>query len=142
MPKSSARAPAHQIGALPWRRRDGVLEVLLVTSRETRRWVIPKGWPMTGRSDPEAAAAEAWEEAGLKGLIVTAPIGAFNYDKRLKDGEFRECRVKVYPFEVTAERDQWPESGQRERLWVARDEAATLVQEPGLAKIIARFTPD
>lgn len=142
MPKSNARAPAHQIGALPWRRRDGVVEVLLVTSRETHRWVIPKGWPMAGLGDPEAAATEAWEEAGLKGLIVTTPIGAYNYDKRLKDGSVRVCRVKVYPLEVTVEREQWPEAGQRERLWTTPARAATLVQEPDLATLLSRFRPD
>ena len=134
-------APAHQIGALPWRRRDGGVEVLLVTSRETRRWVIPKGWPMTGLSDPEAAATEAWEEAGVKGLIATVPIGGFTYDKRLKDGSDRLCRVKVYPMEVTAHRDDWPEAEQRDRRWMSPAEAAEAVQEPELSRLILAFDP-
>jgi 8-oxo-dGTP pyrophosphatase MutT (NUDIX family) len=138
----SARQPAHQIGALPWRRGpDGVLEVLLVTSRETKRWVAPKGWPMVGLSDPEAAATEAWEEAGVKGLIAPAPIGGYSYSKRMKDGEVRLCRVKVYPLEVTADRDDWPEAGQRMRRWLSPLEAAGLVAEPELAALLRAFAP-
>ncbi|MDO9336520.1 MAG: NUDIX hydrolase [Caulobacter sp.] len=136
------RAPAHQVGALPWRRRfSGALEILLITSRETRRWVVPKGWPMTGRSDPEAAAIEAWEEAGVKGLIAPAPIGAFTYVKRLKDGTDRLCRVKLYPLEVTTDRPDWPEAAERDRRWASPDEAADAVAEPELADLLRRFDP-
>ena len=132
---------AHQIGALPWRRREGVLEVLLVTSRETRRWVAPKGWPMPYKSDAEAAATEAWEEAGVKGLIGPVPIGAYSYSKRLKDGSERPCRVKVYPLEVTVDRDDWPEAAQRDRRWMSPAEAADLVAEPELARLLRAFDP-
>ena len=132
---------AHQIGALPWRRRDGVLEVLLVTSRETRRWVSPKGWPMPYKSDAEAAATEAWEEAGVKGLIGPVPIGGYSYSKRMKDGAERPCRVKVYALEVTVERDAWPEADQRMRRWFPAAEAADLVAEPELAALMRRFDP-
>ena len=132
---------AHQIGALPWRRRDGALEVLLVTSRETRRWVAPKGWPMPYKSDAEAAATEAWEEAGVKGLIGPVPIGGYSYSKRLKDGSERPCRVKVYPLEVTVDRDDWPEAAQRDRRWMSPAEAADLVAEPELARLLRAFDP-
>ena len=133
---------AHQVGALPWRRRfSGALEVMLVTSRETKRWVVPKGWPMTGLSDAEAAAIEAWEEAGVKGLIAPAPIGGFSYLKRMKDGSDRPCRVKLYPLEVTTDRPDWPEAGQRDRRWVSPQEAAGLVAEPELAALLRRFDP-
>lgn len=134
-------APAHQIGALPWRRSGGRVEVLLVTSRETRRWVIPKGWPMTGLSDPEAAATEAWEEAGVKGLIGPVPIGGFTYDKRMKDGSDRACRVKVYPLEVTVHRDEWPEAEQRDRRWMSLKEASEAVQEGELSRLLLGFDP-
>jgi 8-oxo-dGTP pyrophosphatase MutT (NUDIX family) len=130
---------AHQIGALPWRRGPGGLEILLVTSRETRRWVVPKGWPMTGRTDPEAAAIEAWEEAGVKGLIAPAPLGAYDYDKRLKDNSRRPCRVQVYALEVTADRADWPESDERDRCWMAPAEAIRAVQEPELKALIEGF---
>ena len=132
---------AHQIGALPWRRRDGALEVLLVTSRETRRWVAPKGWPRPYKSDAEAAATEAWEEAGVKGLIGPVPIGGYSYSKRLKDGSERPCRVKVYPLEVTVDRDDWPEAAQRDRRWMSPAEAADLVAEPELARLLRAFDP-
>lgn len=132
---------AHQIGALPWRRRGGVLEVLLVTSRETRRWVAPKGWPMPYRSDPEAAAIEAWEEAGVKGLIASTPLGGYDYVKRMKDGSDRACRVKVYPLEVTVMRDEWPEAAERDRRWFSPAEAAELVTEPELSAILREFDP-
>lgn len=132
---------AHQVGALPWRRVNGVLQVLLVTSRETRRWVSPKGWPMPYKSDAEAAATEAWEEAGVKGLIASAPIGGYSYAKRLKDGTDRACRVKVYPLEVTVMRDHWPEAAERERRWLSPLEAADLVAEPELAAILRAFDP-
>ncbi len=140
---SAARRPAHQVGALPWRRRfSGAVEVLLVTSRETRRWVVPKGWPMAGRSDPEAAAVEAWEEAGVKGLVAPSPIGAFTYPKRLKDGSDLLCRVKLYPLEVTTDRLDWPEADQRDRRWLSPDEAAAAVVEPDLAALLRAFAPD
>lgn len=132
---------AHQIGALPWRRRDGVLEVLLVTSRETKRWVAPKGWPMPYKSDAEAAATEAWEEAGVKGLIASAPLGGYSYSKRMKDGSDRACRIKVYALEVTVERDHWPEVAERERRWFPALEAADLVAEPELSAILRAFDP-
>ena len=132
---------AHQVGALPWRRRDGILEVLLVTSRETKRWVSPKGWPMPYRSDPEAAATEAWEEAGVKGLIAPVPVGGYSYVKRMKDGSDRPCRVKVYALEVTAQRDDWPEAGQRDRRWFIPADAADLVAEPELASLLRAFDP-
>lgn len=132
---------AHQVGALPWRRRDGVLEVLLVTSRETRRWVSPKGWPMPYKSDAEAAATEAWEEAGVKGLVGPAPIGGYSYAKKMKDGSVRPCRVKVYPLEVTTDRDDWPEAAERERRWLSPQEAASLVAEPELADLLRAFDP-
>lgn len=133
---------AHQVGALPWRRRfSGALEVMLVTSRETKRWVVPKGWPMTGLSDAEAAAIEAWEEAGVKGLIAPAPIGGFSYLKRMKDGSDRPCRVKLYPLEVTTDRPDWPEAGQRDRRWVSPQDAVGLVAEPELAALLRKFDP-
>ncbi len=114
---------------------------MLVTSRETKRWVVPKGWPMTGRSDPEAAAIEAWEEAGVKGLIAPAPIGGFSYLKRMKDSSDRPCRVKLYPLEVTTDRPDWPEAGERDRCWFSPKEASERVVEPELAKLVREFDP-
>ncbi len=128
-----------QVAALPWRGEREALRVLLVSSRETRRWVIPKGWPMKGRSDPEAAAQEAYEEAGLRGIVATGPLGDYGYLKRLKNGQAREVRVDVYAFEVTAQLESWPEQGQRTLEWMTPVEAALAVQEPELRDLIARF---
>ncbi|MBL7405872.1 NUDIX domain-containing protein, partial [Escherichia coli] len=78
--------PRRQVGALPFRHgRDGKTKILLVTSRESRRWVIPKGWPMKGRKPFEAAAREAYEEAGLRGAVGKRPIGLYLYQKRLRN---------------------------------------------------------
>lgn len=133
-----------QVAALPWRvatskDQAGGLEILLVSSRETRRWVIPKGWPMKGKDDPQAAAQEAYEEAGLDGRIVGKPIGDYPYLKRLKSGVARPVTVDVYPMEVTGEHATWPEKGQRVLRWMTPVEAALAVQEPELRDLIARF---
>ena len=127
----------HQIAALPFRNRRGKVGVLLVTSRETKRWVIPKGWPMEGHTDYNAAKIEAYEEAGAEGRIGTTSIGAFVYNKRLQDGACRLCRVAVYPLNVSGLARRWPEQNQRERRWFSAAEAAALVAEPQLKEIIA-----
>jgi 8-oxo-dGTP pyrophosphatase MutT (NUDIX family) len=125
-----------QIAALPFRQRRGKVGVLLVTSRETKRWVIPKGWPMDGRTEYNAAKIEAFEEAGAEGRISTTAIGAFEYVKRLKDGACKLCRVAVYPLDVSGLARNWPEQDQRERRWFSAAEAAALVDEPQLKEII------
>jgi 8-oxo-dGTP pyrophosphatase MutT (NUDIX family) len=129
------------VAALPWRSSaaaDG-LEILLVSSRETRRWVIPKGWQMKGKLDHQAAAQEAYEEAGLDGRIDDVPIGDYPYLKRLKSGAARPVIVDVYPMQVTGEHATWPEKGQRTLQWMNPVEAALAVQEPELRDLIARF---
>lgn len=130
-----------QIAALPWRRLEGVLEVLLVTSRDTGRFVLPKGWPMKALSDPEAAAREAWEEAGVEGRVDPAPLGAYSYDKRLRDGSILACVVSVYGLEVTREFPVWREHEQRTRHWHEPGVAGALVAEPELKRLIAGFSP-
>jgi ADP-ribose pyrophosphatase YjhB (NUDIX family) len=135
------REPRTQYAALPWRRNGEGVEVLLITSRESRRWVIPKGWPIHGLKPGPSAAQEAFEEAGVVGHIDRKPIGAFHYDKRLRTGRLQHVRVQVYGLEVTQERDAWPEKGQRERLWTTPGEAAGLVDEPELVVLLAKFKP-
>jgi 8-oxo-dGTP pyrophosphatase MutT (NUDIX family) len=126
----------HQIAALPFRRRRGKTGVLLVTSRETKRWVIPKGWPMEGRTDYHAAKIEAFEEAGAEGRIGTTAIGEFEYVKRLKDGACKSCRVAVYPLDVSTLARRWPEQNERERRWFSAVEAAQMVSEEQLRELI------
>lgn len=134
-----------QVAALPWRSAAGSppgssdLQILLVSSRETRRWVIPKGWPMKGKTNPRAAAQEAYEEAGLDGHIESKPFGEYPYLKRLKNGGARRVTVDVYPLQVTGEHSIWPEKGQRTLQWMTPVEAALAVQEPELRDLIARF---
>ena len=128
-----------QVAALPWRRGANGLEILLVTSREPRRWVTPKGGRMPGKTDAEAAAVEALEEAGVEGAVAHAPLGTFRYLKMLKRRAARWCVVSIYALEVRVEHDDWHERGQRERLWVSRDEAVRRVDEPDLKALIAAF---
>lgn len=133
------RAERRQVAALPWRRGVDGLEVLLVTSRETRRWVTPKGGRMPGKTDAEAAAIEALEEAGVEGVLSNEPLGTFRYLKVLKRRAPRWCVVAVYPLEVTAVHDDWKEKGQRDRVWMSVEQAAACVGEPDLAEIIRAF---
>ena len=138
-PIRTQRAERRQVAALCWRRGVEGLEVLLVTSRETRRWVTPKGGRMPGLTDFQAAAVEALEEAGVEGRIAEHPIGTFRYLKWLRRGEGRWCVVSLYPLEVTVEHDTWQEQHERTREWVERDEAVRRVDEPELKALIAAF---
>jgi 8-oxo-dGTP pyrophosphatase MutT (NUDIX family) len=127
---------AQQYGALPIRHSGGRPLVMLISSRETRRWVIPKGWPMFGLSPAVAAAQEAYEEAGIEGNVADEPVGYYYYDKRLRNGGRRRCRVDVYVLDVTVEHAKWPEAGERGRRWFDPEGAALAVDEPELAEII------
>jgi 8-oxo-dGTP pyrophosphatase MutT (NUDIX family) len=141
-PSPTVAGATAQYAALPWRRlADGKVKVLLITSRGTRRWVIPKGWPMPDRTPAQAAAQEAYEEAGLVGVTADKPIGVYVYDKRLRDGAQQPVEVSVFPLEVFVEQLGFPEHGQREKLWISPAEAAERVDEPGLKALIRRFRP-
>jgi len=140
-PKGVGAAPAEQFAALPWRRMpDGSVKVLLITSRETRRWVIPKGWPMRGLKPHRAAEREAYEEAGLKGHIGKVAVGTYAYEKRLANGLAVPCEVSVYPLQVTSQRKCWPEMSQRDGRWFSPEEAADLVQEEDLQRLLRAFS--
>ncbi|MET3355953.1 UNVERIFIED_ORG: 8-oxo-dGTP pyrophosphatase MutT (NUDIX family) [Xanthobacter viscosus] len=128
-----------QYAALPYRvRRDGEVQIRLITSRETRRWVIPKGWPMKGLSPPKAAAREAYEEAGLVGVISREPLGMYTYEKRLGTRSVL-CDVLVFPFKVKRLLQKWPERFQRYGFWFSIDSAAAAVQEEDLSELIRSF---
>lgn len=137
--KGKGGGKRRQVAALPWRGEGAALEILLVSSRETRRWVIPKGWPMKAKADHQAAAQEAYEEAGLDGVVAETPFGEYEYLKRLKSGAARLVKVDVFPLRVTGEHATWPEKGQRTLNWMQPVEAALAVQEPELRDLIARF---
>lgn len=132
--------PRLQVAALPWRlTADGSSEVLLVTSRGTRRWVLPKGWPEKRELLHQAAAREAQEEAGVTGVIATKAIGRFYYGKALRSGQNQRCEVQVFPLHVEAVADKWPERKHRTRQWFSAQEAVALVNEADLAELIGIF---
>ena len=129
-----------QIAALPMRwKKDGTFQVLMVTSRETRRWVMPKGWTMDGKKPWHAAEIEALEEAGALGYIGTEVIGTYTYKKRMADGSLLKCEVDVYPMVVETLKRNWKERHQRKRRWFSPKSAAKRVVEPKLAKLLKRL---
>lgn len=134
-------AERRQVAALPWRRTVDGIEILLVTSRETRRWVTPKGGRMPGLTDAQAAAQEALEEAGVEGVIGESPLGTFRYLKVLKRRAPRWCVVAVHALEVRVEHATWHEQAERERVWMSAEQAAACVSEPDLAEIIRTYQP-
>jgi 8-oxo-dGTP pyrophosphatase MutT (NUDIX family) len=102
-----------QYGVLPYRvDAEGKLEILLITSRERRRWVVPKGNPIPFLLNYESAAREAFEEAGVEGPISTVPIGSYRYEKRRRQGGGSPALVNLYPLRVTRQADAWPERDQ------------------------------
>ncbi|WP_332689310.1 NUDIX hydrolase [Bosea sp. (in: a-proteobacteria)] len=126
-----------QYAALPYRlSATGTLDIMLITSRDTGRWVIPKGWPMRGKTGAEAAAREAYEEAGIIGQASAAPVGAYHYRKRRSHGASVLCRVEVFPLDVLEELQRWPEKRQRRRSWFSAEDAAALVDEEELKALI------
>lgn len=128
-----------QIAALPTRTRKGKREVLLVTTRETRRWMIPKGWPMRGHSARSTAGREARQEAGVIGRIGRRPIGSFRYEKRLSADNSVFCEVVVYLLDVHKQLKKWPEMGSRERCWLAPIEAAERVISGELRSLLLQL---
>ena len=133
------KAVGIQYAALPYlivRRR---VEIMLITSRDTRRWVIPKGWPMKGLKPQDAAAIEAAEEAGLIGEVESRPIGSYRYLKQLKANHSIAVQVILFPFRVHAQVESWKEQGQREFRWFRYQRAASLVAEPSFRRLIREF---
>ncbi|MCW1955977.1 NUDIX hydrolase [uncultured Lentibacter sp.] len=128
-----------QVAALCYKQAKGsdTKEVLLVTSRESGRWIIPKGWPIDGKNAPEAALQEAWEEAGVrKGTVTGKALGLYNYDKELKGGLPVAVETLVFPVKVREMRDDYPEALERSRKWVSPEDAATMVREPQLQEML------
>ncbi len=130
-----------QYAALPYVRQREGLEVLLLTSRETKRWIIPKGWSEAGVAPHKQAAAEAYEEGGLQGSIHKQSVGCYHYDKINKKGVGIPCRVEVFPLLVNFHLLQWPEKQERQLFWTTPHNAADLVDEPELAEIMCSFSP-
>lgn len=132
-------AISHQYAALPYRMNGDVPEILLVTSLRTRRWILPKGWPMRGRAPCECAAREALEEAGVEGEVQPHPIGSYRYLKELKSGANVTCEVAVFALRVTSQRRKWREKAVRNCLWLVLPEAVRLIAEPDVRRLILKF---
>jgi 8-oxo-dGTP pyrophosphatase MutT (NUDIX family) len=115
-----------------------MLEVLLITSLRTRRWILPKGWPVPGLSLPQSAAREALEEAGVVGEVGAEPFGRYRYLKERKSGA-TPCEVAIFPLKVTAQRSAWPEKGAREIAWLPVEQAARRVSETALRRVLLEF---
>jgi 8-oxo-dGTP pyrophosphatase MutT (NUDIX family) len=138
-PAAANRTIGTQYAALPYRMSGETVEILLVTSLTTRRWIIPKGWPMDGREPSSCAAVEALEEAGVSGEMEKIAVGHYRYFKQIKNGVGVPCKVDVFALKVTRERKTWAEKDGRQRRWCTVAEAAAAVDEPQLRLIIAKF---
>jgi 8-oxo-dGTP pyrophosphatase MutT (NUDIX family) len=126
-----------QFAALPYRQLpDSIFEVMLITSRDTGRWVIPKGWPSEREAAWDCAAREAHEEAGLVGEIQKRPIGSYHYKKLLDNGLPVWCTVEVFALAVTERLESWPEQGERVGRWFSLADAANAVDERELGDLI------
>ena len=135
---SGKRAKAKQTAAMPIRwDKDDRLRVLMITSRDTGRWVMPKGWLMDGRKPWHAAEIEALEEAGAVGAISDEPLGTYSYSKRLERGRAVPCEVTVYPMVVRKLKRRWKERAERQRRWFSPRKAASLVDEPELSALLS-----
>jgi predicted NUDIX family NTP pyrophosphohydrolase len=129
-----------QAGVIAYRVLDGKVQVLLMTSRDTGRWIIPKG-NINGRSTPsKAAEKEAYEEAGVKGTITSSiPLGIYTYSKKLESGEARAATVEVYLLRIKERLKKWPEKSERKLSWVSTKKAVGLIEEPGVVPLLHRL---
>jgi 8-oxo-dGTP pyrophosphatase MutT (NUDIX family) len=139
--KAKTKAVRVQYGALPYRQlEDGTLQILLVTSRQSKRWILPKGWPIKGLKPAKSAAREAYEEAGVRGVIAPKAVGSFRYDKTLEDdGRIVPCEIHVFPLLVERQHKTWPERLEREVRWLQPSEAVALLDDPGAQDLISAF---
>lgn len=128
-----------QVAALCLRDGPAGREVLLVQTLERRVWIIPKGWPMKGKTLAEAARIEAWEEAGVRGTVAPQSIGAFTYTKIKKSGLPVQCRAQVFQVDVASQADQYPEAKRRTRRWVTPAQAAEMVHNDELRALLSEI---
>jgi len=134
---------ARQVAALPWRlASDGGLEILLVTSRTSRHWLLPKGWPIPGKSGLESALQEAFEEAGIQAKGPDTPIGHYAFIKVLHDATELPCTMAVYAVGGVEELAEWPEQGQRDRTWFTQAEAVSIAFDFNLSLFLAAVNYD
>lgn len=129
-----------QFGAVCWRMHRSKVEVLLITSRDTGRWVIPKGWPIVGQPSADSAAQEAWEEAGVTGDVGADALGLFHYEKVINAKFALSCQVEVFGLRVEKLHGRFPERKERRRKWFACDKAARKVNEPELRDLLQNIS--
>ncbi|MCY4008059.1 MAG: NUDIX hydrolase [Rhodobacteraceae bacterium] len=151
MPKSQMKLPLTsgkreartQFAALCFKsvKRKQKTRVLLISSRRSGRWVIPKGWPMNGKTPAQSALREAYEEAGVRGRPINQCVGHFSYKKRISDKSSVLCIVAVYPVKVDDILTDYPEHGARQRVWLSPSKAAERVSDPTLKPILRNFDP-
>lgn len=130
-----------QFAALPFVVIGNQVEILLITSRDSKRWIIPKGWPKKGMPSHKLAALEAFEEAGIAGRVGKVPIGAYSYVKVLENRTKAHVKVNVYTLRTERHYLDWPERGQRDMRWMSVMEAIGLLQEHELKEMLRRFRP-
>ncbi|EJF88864.1 NUDIX hydrolase [Bartonella tamiae] len=131
-----------QVGGLVYRINENNVEYLTITSRGTGRWIIPKGWPIPGMTLPQAALREAYEEAGIRGIVKKSSLGSYHYTKLdLPPGENGNFKVYVYAIYYSHQEKKWPERGQRIFEWVSPQVAAKRVAEPQLKDILLKYNP-
>lgn len=136
---TSSEAPrVLQIGALPRRQAEGGVEIMLVSSRKAKQWIIPKGWPIPERSDSAVAAIRALEEAGLLGVVSCRSVGRFYHQKRTARVNSL-IEVLVYPIRVLRQRNRWREKKRRVTHWFSPASAMEKVSNPELRKLISEF---
>lgn len=139
--KEAAPKRRRQVAAIVHRSGAGGLEILLVTSRDTGRWIIPKGWRQKGRSRSKSALREAYEEAGIRGTVHKKALGSFVYEKWLdKKGIAFDCLVDVFAVEFRKQDATWPEKSERRLAWLSPGSAARRVSEPELKGILRAFS--
>ncbi len=132
---------ATQVAALCWRLRAGAVQVLMITSRGTGRWIVPKGWHIDGLDGATSALTEAWEEAGVRGTVAPDPVGIYAYTKLLEDGTAQPILATLYAVKVRALMKSFPEMAERRRKWMSPRKAAQRVAEAELAALLTDFKP-
>ena len=126
-----------QYGAVPYRFRGRSVEILLITSRQTKRWIVPKGWPK--KSPHHTAKSEAYEESGVRGKIRSRALGSFEYCKTSSRGHEHRCRLKVFPLAVKSQAKKWPERRERITRWFKLKEAARRCSDPALSRLLRKL---
>lgn len=142
LPAEGKRGIRTQFGAICYRITNSKVQILLVTTRRSGRWIVPKGWPMNEQTPGTAAAVEAWEEAGVEGKVKETCVGLYSYTKDPETQDPLPCIVALYPLKVKKLAKDYPERKERKRKWVSPKKAASMVKEPELAAVLKRFNPN